>query len=358
VEYDFDELEVWELIATRVFSLATALTVTISMPLPQDLARIGVLVAVGAGSTELVGQHYPAAGSIAGLALSESEGQLNRGDLYCVHDLVLDQVGAVMAVPLTSSNGVRGAMVVSRRPDQDSFTSLDLSMASNFASRAVLALERAEARSARMEHIVVEERERIARDLHDHVIQSLFATGLNLAATLNAIHEHPDGGRSEVATRTEKAITALDTVIREIRNTIFDLKRVDPGAATPRAATSRVVESLVDLHLPLHVTFTGPVDRKISNGLVGDLTAVLHEALVNAHRHARATRVHLNVDQQDHQLVVTVTDNGTGLSGRNRRSGLANLRSRAARAGGTFTLDTAPGGGLKVRWTAPDGASR
>lgn len=201
-----------------------------------------------------------------------------------------------------------------------------------------------------------EERERIARDLHDHVISQLFAVGLNIQQLATEM------GEDERGPRMLRSAEDLNEAIRQIRTTIFGLHRPPgPGLGTVRRRVMGVVADLTrTLGFPPALRWTGPVDVVVPADLGDDLVAVLRESLTNIARHAEAQRVDISVVCSAHALSVTVTDDGTGLSEGHRRSGLANLQHRALDRGGTFSIgrtcpDRAPHftGGTELSWGVP-----
>ncbi|WP_141014282.1 GAF domain-containing sensor histidine kinase [Nocardioides sambongensis] len=216
----------------------------------------------------------------------------------------------------------------------------------SFADHAALTLDRLRALADRAELAVLSDRERIARDLHDLVIQRLFATGLQLQGTAIA-------APTQVAAQLEQAVDALDQTIRDIRGTIFELRR--PPAQSLQAAVRALVRELEPtLGLVPELTVSGPVDTLVEDDLAEPVLAVLREALTNVARHAGATRVRVSVDVDADRLVAQVTDDGVGLPpGPRCESGLANARRRADALAGACTVGPADGGGTVLRWWVP-----
>jgi signal transduction histidine kinase len=216
----------------------------------------------------------------------------------------------------------------------------------SFADQAALALDRAQAVEDREELAVVSDRDRIARDLHDLVIQRLFATGLQLQG-MRAMVVNP-----EVGVRLEKAVDDLDQTIRDIRTTIFELQHRQGGSL------KSLVRALVKEYAPVlgftpTVRILGPVDTTVSSSLADQVMAVLREALSNIARHAIAEQAEVDIAASPTELVLTVTDNGTGLSPERSESGLRNARRRAAAQGGTLELEAAEPSGTVFRWRVP-----
>jgi signal transduction histidine kinase len=265
----------------------------------------------------------------------------------------LPDLGPVMALPLSGAGGDRGAVVVGRRRGSAMFTEALAGMASTFADHAAVALELAEARRDQARMTLLEDRARIARDLHDHVIQQLFAAGMTVQAVSPRLSD-------EYAVETlDKVVDHIDAAIKQIRTSIFQLR---PNALAGSGLRTPVLEVVAEvtpaLGLDPWVHFLGPVDAVSDEALAADVTAVVREALTNAAKHAQARRVEVRVRATTTELVVSVEDDGVGLGPTARRSGLENLRSRAARRNGTCEAEPgADAKGTRLVWTVPLGAS-
>jgi signal transduction histidine kinase len=252
-----------------------------------------------------------------------------------------------MVLPLLGRQDVRGTLVVGRHPGRRPFSQVDMEMATSFSNHASTALELAEARRDQERVLLLEDRARIARDLHDHVIQQVFAAGLMVQAT--ASHLEADRDVAALA----DVVTSLDEAIRQIRVSIFQLQ---PASATGlRSAVLAVVDELRPaLGLDPRLELDGPLDSLSTDDLIGDVTAVVREALTNVAKHAHATTVQLGIRATTSQLTVTVSDDGRGMSTGKRRSGLENLRRRAEGRNGSMQLAEPPYlGGTTVVWTVP-----
>ncbi|MEV6757763.1 GAF domain-containing protein [Streptomyces sp. NPDC051214] len=266
--------------------------------------------------------------------------------------------GPVMMLPLQSDGRVMGTLVTPRARGARPFSETERTLATQFASQAALALMMAEAQRDRERLAVYEDRDRIARDLHDLVIQRLFATGMMLESAQR---------RSvvpEVQTGVGKAVDELDVTIQEIRTAIFALQQ--GPAEAPSGLRTRVLREINMAAVPLGFKpthhFVGPVDTVVGELTGKNLIAALREALSNAFRHARADRIDVVVDatvilpdgQQGVRL--TVSDDGVGIAEGGRRSGLKNLKRRAESLGGDSWYGPGigeDGGGTAVVWQAP-----
>ena len=257
-------------------------------------------------------------------------------------------IGPVIVVPLGSpASGVRGALALGWTADHaDLHRTLGTALPASFARQAALALRVAQARQDERRLAMLEDRDRIGRDLHDLVIQRLFAVGLGLQGTARV------ADRPQIAERLDQAVDDIDATIKDIRRTIFALGTPESAADVQAEVTRLVERSASTLKFRPELRFTGPVRTLIDSELAPDLLAVLGEALSNAGRHASASSgsVHLAVGDQ---VVLTVTDNGRGLAEGVAESGLANIRQRAENRGGTFAIESAPGEGTTLRWAVP-----
>jgi signal transduction histidine kinase len=268
-----------------------------------------------------------------------------RGDE--IESLTLDGF-EVVVVPLRAHFAASGALVALFVEGHRPADFEERELLGSFADQAGLALDRAQAIEDREELAVVSDRDRIARDLHDVVIQRLFATGLQLQG-MRAIIVNP-----EVGERIEKAVDDLDQTIRDIRTTIFELQHRQGGSVRS------LVRALVKEYTPVlgftpTVRILGPVDTTVSSNLSDQLLAVLREALSNIARHAVADHAEVEIAASPTEVVLTVTDNGTGLPADRVESGLRNARRRASAHGGELELLPGETGGTVFRWRVPVG---
>ena len=349
-----------QLIAREARQIADADVVTVVLP-TESRERMMIEVAAGRAADELTGMSYPIEHTLTGLALSSGHpvlvGDADDSD-YDSHLSEVLPVGPVMVLPLVGTVDTRGALVIARLRGRNRFDDADLDMATTFANHAAVALELADGRENQQRMILLEDRDRIARDLHDHVIQRLFAAGL----AVESVAARP--GSDETSLRLRRVVTELDETIRQIRTSIFQLRGpMTAEVGTTRSAVLSVVSELEPvLGFEPRVTFAGPVDLAAPDASVDDLIAALREALTNVARHAKARSVDVAVAATTDSLVLEVTDDGVGIGigDGSRWSGLANLRARAEHHGGTFTtgpiaeppMDNYRQGTL-LRWTIP-----
>ncbi|HET8561307.1 MAG TPA: GAF domain-containing protein [Marmoricola sp.] len=261
------------------------------------------------------------------------------------HDLRALEVAGhqTLLVPLREQFGPGGALLVQGpgTPEQ-----VDLELLGAFADQAALALDHAQALNDREELLLTADRDRIARDLHDLVIQRLFATGLQLqGARRRAV-------KDDVSLRIDRAIADLDVTIKDIRSTIFDLQH---GAGESlRADVRRVAREYAGVlgHEPI-VRTDGPIDTGVPANVAEQAVAVLREALSNVARHARSHQTIVEVSLSDGELGLVVTDDGRGLPEERSESGMRNVRRRATDLGGTVVFDSPGGRGTRMAWRVP-----
>lgn len=304
-----------------------------------------------------VGHLLPSgAGTLAGTVLASGRPARGPGPFPGISAVVpeLDMAhGAV--IPLRADGVVLGLLYAGRGHGGEPFDDFDTGMLSLFADQAALALQLAQARADRLHLDRVEERERTAADLHDHVVQQLFSAGLQLTAVASAT---PDHAAADEITRT---VDALDATIARIRTTIRRLHGFGPvtGTAPLLDQLSAVIDDATaqlgfspEVHLAVGLQDMTGGDPHLAD-LADDLLAVVREALTNVARHAAATHVRLSVDLDEHAVVAVVEDDGRGPGPSLRRSGLRYAASRAERHGGSLTVDERPAGGTTFTWRAP-----
>jgi signal transduction histidine kinase len=256
--------------------------------------------------------------------------------------------GPAMFVPLGGLPG-RRLLAVLRIAGSPAFEAADPELMAACARRCAQLLDLAGAQELGRRRELQSDRERIARDLHDHVVQRMFAIGLSLDRMSRSLETgHPDA-----AARVSRTVDDLDAAITDIRAAIFDLQRNDVLAfPTPSERLADLVRQVTeDQPVRCGVRFDGPVDE-LPRELLSDVAAVVRELVTNVVRHARAARATMAVRSGTSSLHVVVTDDGVGLPPVTVRSGLANLADRAERLRGQLTTATGPTG-TEVRWTVP-----
>jgi PAS domain S-box-containing protein len=253
---------------------------------------------------------------------------------------------AGLVVPIPSEQ-VSSAAILAFSPDPSVFDSDTRSVVESLAGQSAMAFELAVARADRERLLLTDDRERIARDLHDLVIQRLFATGMGLQGALRLI----DNDRANE--RVTAAVNDLDDTIREIRTAIFALETSSSATSGLRDEVLRLVDAVAkQLGFQPTLRFGGPVDSAVPSEVAAQVLAAVREALSNVARHARAsaTAVELSVDDD---VVLVIEDDGVGMASSDRESGLANLRSRAKELGGALSVTSSADEGTRVEWRVP-----
>lgn len=339
-----DTADVLGVVAEHLALVVASRLVTIAVPAGSEQVRIDV--AHGEGSAELVGTAIPAVSSLAARAVESGAPAIDDSTERTFLDGRI-RVGPGAAVPLIVSGRAIGALCVFRERGQSGFSRRDLDTIAEFAVQAGIAVSLAWARLDRQRLDIIDDRARIARDLHDHVIQRLFAISLGLQALSGVIPSQ--------AERIDEHVSELDAAIADIRTAIFTLRSRHSGPQQTRHRVLDVVAELTPtLPRPPRVTFTGPVDLAVTGALADDVVAVVRESLANVARHANARNCSVSVSVGDADVTVVVDDDGDGLANdAGAPSGTANLAHRAAGHGGVFTLANGPVRGARARWTVP-----
>jgi signal transduction histidine kinase len=257
------------------------------------------------------------------------------------------RLGPLIGVPLVADEHVLGALCLARLADRPRFTETDLDMVAGYATQAALALELAAARADQQRLSRVEDYDRIARDLHGHVIHDLFALGIGLEGMIAAVD------RPQHAARLSSYVQLVDTTIRRIRSTVFELQpTLEAGASLQTRLLAVIGEETDTLDYPTRIQLSGSLDVTVDDALVEDLLAVTREALSNCARHANATSIDVRVELTDGQLTLQVIDNGHGISNPTHCGGLTTMRRHAETHNGTLQVATPDGGGTHLIWTA------
>jgi signal transduction histidine kinase len=346
-----DPTEALRLIASRALELTGADYTFIAVPhdphaAAAEVTALTVAVCAGMDPDRMTGRTIPILGSTLGAVFADHVPRNVAGLGVDFADGLDVEFGPALALPLGAGESISGVLLAVRATGSSGFDDLHFQVGSSFADQATLALQRAESQSARRELEVLADRERIARDLHDQVIQRLFAIGLGMQST------HRRVTSPVVADRLTEHIDQLQEVIHDVRTAIFNLQ-ADP-TETPRLRTALhdvITELTADTALRTTVRMSGPVSV-VSGDLAEHAEAVLREAVSNVVRHADAGELVVTISVDDN-LVIDVTDNGIGIPDTVARSGLHNLERRATDAGGGLTVRRRDGGGTRLVWTAP-----
>ncbi len=339
------------MITDKALEMTGADLVMVTLPMP-DGRHVRIEHAAGLGAEQALGLVVPLENSV-------TEAVLSTGEPLSIPDYTSDPrvittakaglpIGPLEAVPLGAPGKVRGVLSAGRRPGAMPLSPAAADMLATFAAQAAIALELAEHRMQAEQMAVFEDRDRIAKDLHDLVIQRLYATGMSLQGVTSLIKV------PEVADRVSRSVDALDDTIMEIRSAIFALQtRSETKPAAARARILFVAQEMASaLGFPPSLQLDGALDTVLPDQITEHLLTALREALSNAARHSGASQVDVTVTANG-ELVLEVKDNGVGIVPGGRRSGLRNLEQRAAALGGSMVTRPAEGGGTELIWRVP-----
>jgi signal transduction histidine kinase len=307
--------------------------------------------AAGTHSSKAIGEEMPIQGTFLGavFATGTSSSTSDLATIAPADTLVVTRgVGPVLAVALRAPERTLGTLSLSRYRGRTPFDPSDLELVESFAAQAGLALAFGEAHELHERMALNDDRERIARDLHDRVIQRVFAAGLTLQATASMLEE------GAVHDRVTHVVEELDDTIAELRTTIFALQQSDSRSSNLRLYITELVQRSTDqLGFSPRLRITGEIGTRVGTEIADHLLAVLREAISNVARHADATRLNITIAVGG-ELRLQVDDDGRGLPDDvGRRSGLKNLEERATALGGTSRLERSSLGGTRLSWTVP-----
>jgi signal transduction histidine kinase len=337
--------DVLELVVTNALELSGADYAFLALIAEPGMGELVIVVSAGLDAGVLTGVAIPLDGSTCG--------EVFRGRSPCrVNSLGPDLAeaaggfGPALVLPLRSRKSVSGVLVALRDAGGRSFDLEQVPVVAAFADQAGIALQLARERYRERDEDLLAERDRIARDLHDRVIQRLFAIGLAMQG-IRRRSRSPD-----IQWRLQDGIDKLQDVIRDIRAAIFDLHREAGATGRLRERLDAVITELAqDTGVRPIVRVSGPVGV-LPEALAEHAEAVVREAVSNVVRHARATTVTVTVSVAD-DLVIDVADDGLGIPAAVARSGLDNLAHRAASAGGSLTVGAGAEGGTRLTWSVP-----
>ncbi|TJZ58971.1 GAF domain-containing sensor histidine kinase [Streptomyces piniterrae] len=348
-----DEMRVLEMIVEHARRILSADLGVLALP-TEDGSAVRVALASGVDAEAHRGLVLPRVGSFVGAAFDakkplisvdvENDPRITAGPPRWAG------LGPAVAVPMITGERVRGVLLLARVQEREPFTEPETAPLLTFAGQAALAMELAEQRRAAEQLALLEDHDRIARDLHDLAIQRLFATGMTLQSAVRFV-DHP-----EASERLLRAVDDLDETIKIIRSTIFGLRAHESGRAS-HGLRVRTVTAVEQAARPLGFTpslhMEGLIDTDVPAEIAEHVVAVLGEALSNVARHAQATTVDISLIVRGGRLRLSVTDNGVGMPSHGRRSGLSNLAKRAESVGGELTVETPETGGTRLVWSVP-----
>ncbi|WP_433598340.1 sensor histidine kinase [Nocardia sp. CA-135953] len=341
-----------ELVADRALALTRSACTFLALPedpdIPtEEITELVVAAAAGVGADDLLGERIPMSESNSGEAF-------RSGQVVAVDELRFRPVfyepskfGPALILPLHAEDSVIGVLATVQPAGAQPLDEVGQSMMAAFSEQAALALQQATTQRRMRELDVLSERDRIARDLHDHVIQRLFAVGLSLQGTAQRARA------PEIKSRLNDTIADIQSIVQDIRHSIFDLHSTTTDAPTLRKRLHAVIADMIgESGLRTTIRLAGPVSV-LAPPLSEDVEAVLREAVSNVVRHAHATTVTVHLRVGD-DATIEITDDGIGIPDDiTRMSGLANLATRAEQAGGNFSVSKGAHGGTVLRWSAP-----
>ncbi|KAB2352744.1 GAF domain-containing sensor histidine kinase [Actinomadura rudentiformis] len=350
-----DREQVLELVARRAREISGASHATVSL-VDEVAGEFVVIAADGGLPGDLRGLRLPLGDELLGrvlrsgspLSVPDAGQAAGAGQVAGAGLAGRVPEGPLLLVPLGVGEGARGVLAVGSAPEASPFGASIQQLLEAYAAQAAIALELAGRRRDAERLAMLEDRDRIAKDLHDTVIQRLFATAMTLMSAIKLVEKR------DVAVRLQRSVDDLDDTIRQIRSTIFALQAA-PGEESLRHRLHTVIDAATqNLGFAPSVRLDGLLDTAIGDTLGEHLLAVVTEALSNVARHAQATRVAVSVEVGDDEAVLRVEDNGVGIpEDVGRRSGLRNMADRAGDLGGSFQTRPREGGGTLLQWRAP-----
>lgn len=344
-----------QMIAERACELTDAEQAIVLVPdvtdVPLDeVETLVVSTAVGLMADEVVGRRVPVEGSTTGEVFRSGTAVITEAFRHPIQAFTDVGQRPAIVMPLRAQQSVLGVLAVARHESQSPFDASHLELMSDFADHATVALSLAASHEHAREILVIADRERIAHDLHDHVIQRLFAAGMDLQGTIARARS------PEVIKRLNRTVDDLQTTIDEIRKRVFALQSSRLENGLRQRIQNAIADLTDDRDIETTVRISGPLDA-VDEELAEHATPVILEAVSNAVRHSGAQQLIIDVNVAD-ELTIDVVDDGCGISPDiARRSGLANLRHRAELVGGSCDIGPADGGGTHIRFVAPLGTS-
>ncbi|MBH0781080.1 sensor histidine kinase [Nocardia bovistercoris] len=345
--------EVLEVIVERTLALTESAVTFVARPddpdIPaEDIAELVVVAVAGARSDTLVGARIPVDRSHSGEVFRSGRSISVEKLAYNPFGDITEELGPALILPLRAGGSVIGVLTALRPAGCTALDASAQQMMGVIADQAALAMQLADTQARMRELDVLSDRDRIARDLHDHVIQRLFTVGLALQSTAQRA-KSPD-----IKSRLTATIEDVQTIVQDIRHSIFDLHSNNAADSSNyrKYLHDIIVDTTADSDLHTTVRLAGPVTA-LSPPLSDDVEAVLRESVSNVVRHAHATTLSVELRIRD-DVTIEIVDNGRGIGDADtRRSGLANLATRAENDGGSFEIAPNPGGGTILRWSAP-----
>jgi two-component system, NarL family, sensor histidine kinase DevS len=338
-----------ELIVTRTLELSRAKCALILLA-DEQRETLTVRAGTGDGDERILGFAVLADKPVIADVLNHGHAKVipDIAELMGPETELFGQYGPANLVPLTSGAAANGVLLALRGKGDQQFPREYLPMLSSFADQATLALEWVDRQQQQRMLDVLADRDRIAGDLHDHVIQRLFVAGMSLQAVVGQIVNANARGR------VTQVVAQLDATVSDIRTSIFDLHtptEENPGSLR-RSMLDAVAELSSEAAMSPAVRISGAVDTLVTGTLAEHALAVVQEGVSNAVRHAQASDITVTVEAGA-DLVIDVTDDGVGMPEDVGRSGLLNLERRAGECGGAVIVTGGQNGGTRLVWRVP-----
>ena len=341
--------EILELVALRARELVGADLATLAVPADQS-ESLRIQVADGIHADELRGMVFPVERSVSGEIIHTGKPVIVRdasGDERTDQPMVgLGEIGPAMFLPLAARGSAFGTLAVANRRGSKTFSSEDLALVETFAGQASVAIEYGRAQIELKRLTLMDERERIAKELHDGVIQSLFAVGMGLQATATLSRDH------DLERRLSEAVSEIDRSIRDLRNYIFGLR---PGILADRQLDQAIRQLVEEFQRRTGITTAVEIDARVAaelSGRAGDVIQLVREALSNIGRHSHATTCRVTLIRAGDEAVLEIDDDGEGFEpagARGKGHGLQNLAERARSLGGQLQIESAASEGTTIR---------
>jgi signal transduction histidine kinase len=345
---------VLQIIARRARELVDAATATIVTPAPDGgKDSLTIKVADGAHAAQLIGLPVPTQGSVSGDVIRTGQTEVladaSRDGRTYQPMIALGNMGPMVLVPLVLRGRPFGTLTVANPVGGAAFDEEAVRLVQTFADQASVALEYGRAQAELNRLTVLDERERIGRELHDGVIQSLFSVGMGLQATANRSRD------PEVESRVEAAVGEIDRAIRDLRNYIFGLR---PGILADRQLEQALEHLAREFEEKSGVTTVTDIDGTVAAELTrraADLVQLTREALSNVGKHAQATTCRVSLHRDDDQAILEIDDDGKGFDPAAPHAGLGlrNLKERGVAIGGRVTVESKAGEGTTIQFAVP-----
>jgi signal transduction histidine kinase len=345
---------VLQMIARRARELVDAATATIVTPAPGgDSNSLTIKVADGAHATQLIGLPVPTQGSVSGDVIRSGQTEVladaSRDSRTYQPMIALGNMGPMVFVPLVLRGRPFGTLTVANPVGGATFGEEAVRLVETLADQASVALEYGRAQTELNRLSVLDERERIGRELHDGVIQSLFSVGMGLQATANRSRD------PEVESRVEAAVGEIDRAIRDLRNYIFGLR---PGILADRQLEQALEDLAHEFEEKSGVTTVTDIDGTVAAELApraADLVQITREALSNVGKHAQATTCRVSLHRDGDLAILEIDDDGQGFdpAAPHPGLGLRNLKERGTAIGGRVTVESTADEGTTVRFAIP-----